>query len=167
MSDPLRRFDDLAFDAGRVASGRIGRIVAAYVAAVVVGSLLRTFGLVIEESLTSGFSGIVRRFGWSSLLVVPIMTSVVALIAAAPFATAFFVVAEGRATRSRLAWILAGAAIAVIAQLLVTVPFGADAPALGLLGLDALAGALAGSVGWIVGVRSAPPPPVRDPWADI
>lgn len=167
MSDPLRRFDDLTFDAGRVASGRIGRIVTAYVVAVVIGSLLRTFGLVIEESLTSGFGGIVRRFGWASLLVVPIMTTVVALIAAAPFATAFFVVAEGRATRSRLAWIVAGAAIAVVAQLLVTVPFDAPAPALGLLGLDALVGAIAGSVGWVVAVRSAPPPPVRDPWADI
>lgn len=167
MSDPLRRFDDLAYDSGRVASGRIGRIVAAYLAAVVIGSLLRTFGLVIEESLTSGFGGILRRFGWSSLVVVPVMTAAVAAIAAAPFATAFFVIAEGRATRSRLAWILAGAAIAMIAQLLVTVPFDAPAPALGLLGLDALAGALAGSFGWVVAVRSAPPPPVRDPWADI
>lgn len=167
MSNPASRLHDLPLEATRVASGRIGRLAVAYLVAVIVTAVVRTVGLVIEESWIAGFDRLIAANGWSSLLLVPTMTGLVGFVAAAPFATAFLVVAEGRGLRTRLAYVVAGAVVAVSTQLLLSLPFGFPAPSLGLVLLDAVAGAIGGWVAWIVGVRSAPPPPRLAPWADV
>ena len=166
MSDPVRLVDPPPATAG-VASGRLARIVLAYVLAIAAATLLRTFGLVVEESLTTGFDRMIDRNGWASLLVVPALGALVALLAAAPFATAFFVVAEAMGLAGRAMWIAAGATIAVLTQTLVTVPFGLGSSSLALLGLDAVVGAVGGGLAWIVAVRAAPPPPAARTWADV
>lgn len=159
MSEPISSLRDLPYEATRVASGRIGRLFVAYVAAVVVVALVRTLGLVAEESWVHGFGRLIEANGWSSLFLVPVMTALLGFVAAAPFATAFLVVAEGRGVRTLLAYGLAGLVIAVATQLVLTLPFGFPAPSFGLLGVDAIAGGLGGWVGWMIGVRAAPPPP--------
>lgn len=159
MSDPLV--------SRPVASGRIGRLVVAYVVAVVVTATLRTIGLVAEESWVSGFDRLIATNGWTSLLVVPAMTGLVAFVAAAPFATAFLVVAEARGLRSLFAWILAGAVVAVATQTILALPFRLPLPSAGLGGLDAVAGAVGGWAAWLIGVRSAPPPPRLAVWGDV
>ena len=179
MSDPVSPLSDLShetrrvaadlpYEASRVASGRIGRLVVAYAVAVVAAVAARTLGLVVEEAWVSGFDRMIATNGWSSLLAVPILTGIVAFVAASPFATAFLVVAEGRGMRGPLLHLAAGAAIAVAAQALTTFPFGLPAASGGLLALDAFAGMIGGWVCWIVAVRSAPPPPPPPPphWAE-
>lgn len=165
MSDPVSPLHDLPYEATRVASGRIGRLVVAYVAAVVVVAVVRTLGLVAEESWVHGFERLIAANGWSSLLLVPAMTGLVGFVAAAPFATAFLVVAEGRGMRSLATYAIAGLVVAVLTQMLLAL-FDVDLPGVGLLVLDAVAGAIGGWVGWMVGVRSAPPPPPV-PWGGL
>lgn len=167
MSDPASPLSDLPIATSRVASGRIGRLAIAYLVAVVVTAGVRTCGLVVEESWVVGFDRLVAVNGWASLLLVPAMTGLVAFVAAAPFATAFLVFAEGRGVRGLAPYVLAGLVIAVVTQAILTIPFGFPAAGGGLYLLDAVAGALGGWVAWIVGVRSAPPPPRLPPWADI
>ncbi|NLH81784.1 MAG: hypothetical protein GX458_13180 [Phyllobacteriaceae bacterium] len=167
MSDPASRLRDLPLEATRVASGRIGRLAVAYLVAVIVTAVVRTLGLVIEESWVGGFDRLIAANGWSSLVLVPAMTALVAFVAAAPFATAFLVIAEGQGLRTRRAYVLAGLIVAVSTQFLLSVPFGLPLPSIGLVGLDAVAGAVGGWVAWIVGVRSAPPPPRLAPWQDV
>lgn len=167
MSDPRSSLRDLPLEATRVASGRIGRLFAAYLAAVAVAALVRTFGLVAEETWTFGFDRLIAANGWSSLGIVPAMTALIAFVAAAPFATAFLVVAEGRGVRGLAAYLVAGVVVAVVTQFILTVPFGFPAPGLGLSLLDAAAGAVAGWVAWVIGVRAAPPPPRPLPWGDF
>ncbi len=167
MSDPASPFSDVPFGTGRVASGRIGRLAIAYVVAVVVTAAVRTFGLVVEESWVVGFDRLVAVNGWGSLLLVPAMTGLIGFVAAAPFATAFLVFAEGRGVRGLAPYVLAGLLIAVVTQAILTIPFGFPAAGVGLYLLDAVAGALGGWVAWIIGVRSAPPPPRLPPWAEI
>lgn len=162
MSDPASPLRDLPLEATRVASGRIARLFVAYVAAVVVVAVVRTLGLVAEESWTHGFERLIAANGWASLLLVPAMTGLVGFVAAAPFATAFLVVAEGRGGRSLAAYVIAGLVVAVLTQMLLAL-FDVDVPAAGLLALDAVAGAIGGWAGWLIGVRSAPPPPPL-PW---
>ncbi|MCE1235455.1 MAG: hypothetical protein LWW93_03765 [Hyphomicrobiales bacterium] len=168
MSDPVVSRHARALAPRPVASGRIGRLVVAYVVAVVAAAALRTIGLVVEESWVSGFGRLIAANGWTSLLVVPAMTGLVGFVAAAPFATAFLVFAEARGLRSLLAWILAGAVVAVATQILLALPFRLPLPSVGLCGLDAVAGAIGGWSAWLIGVRSAPPPPPRPGvWGDF
>jgi hypothetical protein len=167
MSDPASPLTDLTYATNRVGSGRIGRLVVAYVAAVAAAAVARTFGLVVEETWIAGFGHLVAVNGWSSLLVVPAMTGLIGFVTAAPFATAFLVFAEGRGVRGLGPYLAAGAAIAVATQAILTVPFGVSAAGGGLYLLDAVAGAVGGWVGWLVGVRSAPPPPRLPPWAEV
>lgn len=166
---PTRVAADLPFEASRVGSGRIGRLVVAYAVAVVAAAAVRTLGLVLEELWVSGFDRMIAANGWSSLLAVPVLTGIVAFVAASPFATAFLVVAEARGMRSPLIHLVTGGAIAVATQAVTTFPFGLPAASGGLLVLDAFAGMVGGWVCWIVAVRSAPPPPPPPPplWADV
>lgn len=167
MSDPLVSRRAHSADLRPVASGRIARLVVAYAAAVAVAAVARTVGLVVEETWTSGFARLIAANGWASLAVVPAMTGLVAFVAAAPFATAFLVVAEARGLRAAFAWIVAGAVVAVATQAILALPFRLPLPSLGLSGLDALAGAIGGWAAWVIGVRSAPPPPRRPVWGDV
>ena len=149
-----------------VASGRIGRIVVAYVLAVAAAAVLRTVGLVVEETWVRGFDRLVAVNGWSSLLVVPAMTALIGFVAAAPVATAVLVVAEARGMRVLWGYALAGGAIAALTRFVVTLPFGLAGPTAGLVALETVAGIIAGWVYWLVAIRSAPPPPPADPWAE-
>ena len=167
MAEPISPLSDLPLETSRVASGRIGRLVLAYAGAVIAAATTRTLGLVIEETLVSGFDRLIAGNGWSSLLTVPALTGLVAFVAAAPFATGFLVVAEGRGARGLAPYVFAGALVAVATQLLLTVPLGFPMAGVGLLLLDAAAGAVGGWVAWVIGVRSAPPPPRLPPWAAV
>lgn len=167
MSEPASSYDERPLATRRVASGRIGRILIGYALAVIAAAALRTLGLVIEESWARGFDRLIAVNGWSSLVVVPAMTALIGFVAAAPLVTAFLVVAEARAFRALAVYMVAGPIIAVATRLLVVLPFGLPLPATGLLTLEAATGIVAGWVYWVVAIRSAPPPPPADPWADI
>lgn len=167
MSEPVSTHDDRPPAPRRVASGRIGRILIAYGLAVAAAAVVRTVGLVIEESWARGFDRLIAANGWSSLLVVPAMTALIGFVAAAPLATAFLVVAEARALRSPVIHALAGLIVALLTRISVALPFGLPLPSFGLLALEASAGVIGGWVYWVVAIRSAPPPPPAAPWADI
>jgi len=167
MSEPGSSFDDRPLAARRVASGRIGRILMAYVLAVAAVAAVRTLGLVIEESWTRGFDRLIAVNGWASLVVVPAMTALIVFVAAAPLVTAFLVAAEARALRAPWIYALAGLAIALLTRALIALPFGLPLPSFGLFALEAAAGGVGAWVYWLVAIRSAPPPPPSDPWAEI
>lgn len=144
----------------RVADGRLGRIVGAYLLATIAAALLRTLGLLAEETFERGLFAIVADNGAGALILVPVASSLVIFVAAAPFATAALMVAESRRWRGATAYLVAGAAVGPATQLLVAVLGGStSAPSLGLAGLAALAGLTGGWVYWLVAVRSAPPAP--------
>ncbi|WP_333824287.1 hypothetical protein [Pinisolibacter sp.] len=149
-------------DRATVAGGRLGRIVAAYALAAVAGAIARTFGLVAQETAVRGFAAMIETNGVGALVVVPLLSGFVAFLAAAPFVTAFLVFAEGSRARSLWIYVVAGAVIGPLAQLLIGL-FDASgrSPGVALYGLDALAGAVAGWVYWTVAVRAAPPAPLR------
>ena len=166
MTDPSSPFHDLPPEATRVAAGRIGRIVLAYGLACVAAGVARTVGLVIEETWVRGFGRLVADNGAASLVIVPVMTALIAFVAAAPFATAFLVWAEGRSARALGLYLVGGAAIGAATQGLVTLPFTGASMSIGLVVLTALAGMVGGWVHWVVAVRSAPPPPRRVAWPE-
>jgi hypothetical protein len=146
----------------RVADGRLGRIVGAYLLATVAAALLRTLGLVVEETVERGLGAIVADNGLGALILVPIASALVIFVAAAPFATAALMVAESRRWRAAAAYLVIGALIGPATQLLVAVLGGAtSAPSAGLTALAALAGLTGGWIYWLVAVRSAPPAPLR------
>ncbi|MER2605900.1 MAG: hypothetical protein ABTQ29_08735 [Siculibacillus sp.] len=143
-----------------VAAGRIGRIVLAYALAIAAAAIVRTLGLIVEESWLHGLASLIARNGVTSLILVPAATALIAFLAAAPFVTAFAVWAEGRGARSLPLHLVAGALIGVTTQIVVSLPYTASPPVgVGLILLAALAGGVGGWVYWTVAVRSAPPPP--------
>mgnify|MGYP001766476160 CR=1 FL=1 len=147
-------------DRASVAGGRLGRIVGAYALAAFAGAIARTFGLVAQETAVRGFGAMIETNGIGALVVVPLLSGLVAFLAAAPFVTAFLVFAEGRGARANWLYVVAGAVIGPLAQGLIGL-FDASGwtPGLGLYGLDMVAGAVAGWVYWMVAVRAAPPAP--------
>lgn len=166
MPEPLSPRLDGWPERERVASGRIGRIVLAYVLATGAAALVRTLGLIAEESWTRGFGRLVGDNGIASLALVPAATALVAFFAAAPFVTAFVVWAEGRALRSGVAHVAAGAVVGLVTQTLVALLTGTFAALpTGVVVLSSFAGAIGGWIYWLIAVRSAPPPPQADrPW---
>lgn len=146
-------------DRAVVAGGRLGRIVAAYALAAFAGALARTFGLVAQETAVRGFGAMIETNGAGALLVVPLASAFVTFLAAAPFVTAFLVFAESSGARANWLYVLAGAAIGPLAQLLIGLFAAGASSGAALYGLDAAAGALAGWVYWLVAVRAAPPAP--------
>ena len=148
-------------DRTTVAGGRLGRIVAAYALAAFAGALARTFGLVAQETAVRGFGAMIETNGVGALVVVPLLSGVVAFLAAAPFVTAFLVFAEASGARTAWIHVAAGAVIGPAAQLLIGLFGSSAATSLGLYGLDIFAGSVAGWVYWTVAVRAAPPAPPR------
>jgi hypothetical protein len=149
-------------DRATVAGGRLGRIVVAYALAALAGALARTFGLVAQETAVRGFGAMIDTNGAGALVVVPLLSAFVTFLAAAPFVTAFLVFAEAGGARAGWLYVVAGAVIGPLAQVLIGL-FDASgrSPGLALYGLDAVAGAIAGWVYWMVAVRAAPPAPPR------
>lgn len=160
MSDPDFEPHHLAAVQARAAAGRLARILTGYVVACLGASVVRTFGLVVEESSTRGFARLVADNGWGALVLVPVATAAVVFLAAAPFVTAFLVHAEGRRVHGAFAYVIAGVVIGPLTQAFAGFLGGAGLhPNFGLVGLAALAGAIGGWLYWVVALRSAPPPP--------
>lgn len=144
-----------------VADGRLGRIVGAYLLACLAAAVVRTAGLLVQESLGRGLAATLGENGVAALILVPIASAVVIFVAAAPFATACLMVAENRRWRSPAAYLVAGAAIGPATQLLVAVLDGSTrVPSAGLMSLAAISGLAGGWIHWLVAIRSAPPPPL-------
>jgi hypothetical protein len=157
-------------DRPAVADGRLGRIIGAYLLACFAAALVRTIGLVVEESIGRGFATVLGENGAGALILVPVASTVVIFVAAAPFATACLMVAENRRWRSPFGYLLAGAAIGPATQILVAIFDGSTAvPSAGLSGLAAASGLTGGWVHWLVAIRSAPPAPRlrREPATDF
>lgn len=162
--------DFTAPDRPAVADGRLGRIVGAYLLACLAASLMRTVGLILEESIGRGFATVLGENGAAALILVPVASTIVIFVAAAPFATACLMVAESRRWRSPIGYLVAGAAIGPATQILVAIFDGSTAvPSAGLSALAAASGATGGWVHWLVAVRSAPPAPRlrREPATDF
>ncbi len=164
----LRAMSETGFEPHRLAAveakdaaGRLGRIVAAYALACLGAGTLYAFALLAAEAAQRGLARVMADAGWSSLAIVPIGATLVAFLAASPFATAFLVHAESRRVRSAAPYALAGAVIGPVTQ--ATVGFlvgGGVHPAATPVLAAMTAGAVGGWIHWVVAVRSAPPPPV-------
>ncbi|TBW40079.1 hypothetical protein EYW49_05280 [Siculibacillus lacustris] len=150
-----------------VADGRLGRIAGGYALACLAAAVVRTLGLVAEESFERGLATVIAANGVGALILVPIASTVVIFVAAAPFATAALVVAESRRWRAAAAYLAAGAIVGPATQVLVAIVDGSTAaPSAGLSGLAAIAGLAGGWVHWLVAVRASPPAPLVPPRRD-
>lgn len=138
---------------GRLAHGRLGRLVGAYLAACLAVALVLPIGLLLGD-LIAGRPLTMHASDW---LVLPAGLFVVSVIAAAPFATFAIVLAESFRIAALPPYLVAGGLIGMAAEALVLhLPIGRpEAPpaSLSLYLLIASVGALAGLVYWLIAVR--------------
>ncbi len=151
-ADPRDTAEDLNEGSG------LGRKLAGYLAACLASALAIPIALLTHDMIVFGADAALSTTSLIDVLLIVIMCFVIAVIAAAPFATAFIVASAGGATlRSPTLFAIYGAitglAIEIGGVILGLAKVAPDLSSLPVFGMIAAVGAVGGLVYWTIAVR--------------